>query len=289
MKVSIIEKLTEKDDFTDTEKRIADFILENQSLMPNTTIQHLAKRAYSSHSAVIRLTKKLGYSGYRDFRVALIQEIQNNLHATSKVDPNFPFNPYDDYLDIAKKMADLSIDAIQKTINRLDRDNLKNVSKSLLNAERIFLFGVGDSQIRAKSFQNKFNKINRYLILADEYGEGSWNSLNMTKDDSAIFISYGGGTGDLKENLMYAQKKKIDTILITGNVDSEAAKFSKYLIEVPQGELEHVKVGTFVSQISFEYILDTLFAILFSEEYTKHLVDMRYKREVLKQRYYQND
>lgn len=203
--MSIIEKLSKKEEFTDTEKRIADYILENQFLMPNSTIQTLSKRAYSSHSSVIRLTKKLGFSGFKDFRVALIQEIQNNVHKISNVDPNFPFTSYDDYLDIAKKMADLSIDAIQKTINKLDRENLRNISKVLLNANKIFLYGIGDSQIRAKSFQNKFNKINRYFILADEYGEGSWNSLNMTKKDCAIFISYSGGYKDLKTSLKYAK------------------------------------------------------------------------------------
>ncbi|MHC5228608.1 MurR/RpiR family transcriptional regulator [Enterococcus sp. LJL99] len=279
--MSIFEKLTKKTEFTDTEKRIADFILENEEEMPTITISYLSKRTYSSHSAVIRLTKKMGYSGFKEFRVALIQEIQNKLHKTVAVDPNFPFDYDDSYFDIAKKMADLSIDAIRKTILTLDRENIDQIARALIKAERIFLFGLGDSQIRAKSFQNKFSKINKYLILADEYSEGNWNTLNMTKNDCAIFITYGGGTREQSKNLAYIRKKGIDTILITGNKYSPMGRLSKYLIEVPQGEVEHVKVGTFLSQISFEYVLDTLFAILFSVDYAKNLYDMKVKQEIL--------
>ncbi|WP_125764243.1 MurR/RpiR family transcriptional regulator [Companilactobacillus hulinensis] len=278
--MSVIDKLKQKSDFTETEQRIADYILDNQMDMAEITVQNLAKRAYSSHSAVIRLTKKLGFTGFKDFRVAMVKEVQDNLHVVSNVNANFPFTSSDSAFEIAKNMADLSIESIQKTADKLDKNVLEEVAKILIKANRIFLFGTGDSQIRARSFQNKFNKINRYPIVAGEYGEGSWHSLNLEEKDCGMFISYSGNNHQSIQYLNYLRNEGRNTILITGDANSEMAKLAKYVVEVPQTEYNFVKVGTFASQISFEYILDTLFAIIYEDEYTTHLVDIMNKEKV---------
>ncbi|USQ67752.1 MurR/RpiR family transcriptional regulator [Companilactobacillus allii] len=276
----MIDKLKQESNFTETEQRIAEYILDNQLDMAKITVQDLAKRAYSSHSAVIRLTKKLGFSGFKDFRVVLVKEVQDNQHVISNVNANFPFTATDSAFEIAKNMADLSIESIQKTADKLDKHNLEKVAKILIKSKRIFLFGTGDSQIRARSFQNKFNKIDRYPIVAGEYGEGSWHSLNLDKNDSGVFISYSGRSHEFVQYLNYLKHENRDTILITGDTDSEMAKLSKYVIEVPQTEYNFVKVGTFASQLSFEYVLDTLFAIIYESEYTKNLVDIMKKEKI---------
>ncbi|MEY8353885.1 MurR/RpiR family transcriptional regulator [Lachnospiraceae bacterium 54-53] len=281
--MTIIEKLTKKENFTDTEEKIADYILENLSQIPDMYVQNLAKKVYSSHSAVIRLAKKLGFSGFREFKIQLVREIQDKLYFKNKVDPNFPFNPYDDPLDIAKKIADLSIESIQNTLNGLSRDKINTSVDILLNADRIFLFGTGDSQIRARSFQNKFNKIDKYVIIAGEYGEDMWNTMNMTKKDCAVFISYTGRVSAYEKILLFLKKRNIKTIILTGNPESNLLKLCCTYFEVPKGEYNYVKVGTFASQISFEYILDTLFSVIYAKKYAENLVDLKNKEFNLNQ------
>ena len=117
---------------------------------------------------------------------------------------------------------------------------MEAVVQSLEAAQRIFLFARGDSQIRARSFQNKLVKINKYLIVADEYGDDAWNASNVTQNDCAVFITYRG------KNTQY---EKI--------------------------------IGTFSSQVAFEYILDSLFALLYAKEYQKNIVELRKKQTVL--------
>lgn len=279
--MAIIDSLKKQAGLTDTEKRIAEYILDNLADMSNINIQDLAKKAYSSHSAVIRLTKKLGFTGFRDFRIALVQEIQNSLYITNEVDPNFPFKPFDNSQDIAKKMADLCVDSIQKTASQLDKKVLDEVAKLLIDSKRVFLFGTGDSQIRARSFQNKFNKINRYLIIADEYGDTAWSTLNAESDDLAIFISYRGNIVDYVKHMKYLKRKGIAMVVFTSDKSSPMAQLTDLCIEVPTGEFGFVKVGTFASQISFEYVLDTLFSIVYANSYTSHLVALKNKERIL--------
>ena len=93
--MSLLKKLKLKESFTDTEQRIADYILTNLDDVPDMVIQQLAENTFTSHSAIIRLSQKLGFSGYRSFKVALIHEIQSSKHTPTNVDPNFPFLPMD--------------------------------------------------------------------------------------------------------------------------------------------------------------------------------------------------
>lgn len=280
--MTLLKKLEQKQGFTDTEKRIADFILINQEDVPNMYIQELAENTYTSHSAIIRLSQKLGFSGYRNFKVALIHEIQSNKHTIAHVDPNFPFLPTDSSINIAKKMADLTIETISKTIGKLDKDQLNKAVEMIRNSKRIYLFANGDSQIRARSFQNKFIKINKHLIIADEYGETTWNTLSMDNLDCAIFISYAGNSVSYMKILKYLAAMKIPSIMLTGNSESTVSKLCNLTIEVPHDEYDFFKVGTFSSQISFEYILDTLFSIIYAKEYTSNLNNLKKKEEYIK-------
>lgn len=280
--MTLLKKLEQKQGFTDTEIRIADYILINLEEVPNMYIQELAENTFTSHSAIIRLSQKLGFSGYRNFKVALIHEIQSNKHAYAHVDPNFPFLPTDSSINIAKKMADLTIETIRKTLVKMDKNQLNKAVEMVRNANRIYLFGNGDSQIRARSFQNKFIKINKHLLIADEYGEATWNALNVEKTDCAIFISYTGNSVLYMKILKYFASMKIPTIMLTGNSDSTMSKLCELTIEVPHDEYDFFKVGTFSSQISFEYILDTLFSIIYAKDYTKNLHNLKKKEEAFK-------
>jgi len=280
--MSILKKLEQKQSFTDTEIRIADYILLNLEDIPNMYLKELAKNTFTSHSAIIRLSQKLEFTGYREFKVALIQEIQSNKHAFTYVDPNFPFLPTDSSINIAKKMADLTIETIRKTLIKLDKHQLNKAVDIVRNANRVYLFGNGDSQIRARSFQNKFIKINKHLIIADEYGEATWNALNIDKTDCAIFISYAGSSVVHAKILKYLTSMKISTILLTGNSESNMSKLCELTIEVPYDEYDFFKVGTFSSQISFEYILDTLFSIIYAKEYTQNINNLKKKEEAFK-------
>lgn len=280
--MSLLKKLQAKQNFTDTEERIADYILANLDDVPDMVIQQLAEKTFTSHSAIIRLSQKLGFSGYRSFKVALIHDIQSDKHAPTIVDPNFPFLPMDSSMAIAKKMADLTIETVRKTLVKLEKDKLNKAVDLLEKADKIFLFATGDSQIRARSYQNKFIKINKHLIIGDEYGESTWNALSMGKNDCALFISYGGNSPTHKKIIKYLNAMNIPCILLTANTEQETSKLCDLAIEVPYDEFDFFKVGTFSSQISFEYILDTLFSILYAREYTKNLNSLKKKTEAVK-------
>lgn len=278
----IEDKLIRQDTFTTTEKRIADYLQANFEAAVYMTIEELAKATYTSHSAIIRLCKKLGFTGFKEFRLELGREVHQLLAQFDQtIDANFPFSEQDDGSTIAKKMAELSIQAVKKAQLQIENQPLDTIAEKLTQAKRIFVFAKGDSQITARKFQNKLVKLNKFLILAEEYSDSSWNAANLTKEDCAVFISYSGRIHHYEKIMSYLKHVGTPTLLLTGNEHSEMAKKASMCLVISQGELDFVKVATFSSQIAFDYVLNTLYSIMYAQNYTANVLNLKEKQQLI--------
>ena len=63
---------------TDTEIEIADFILEHKSDVINDSAQSLAQKTMTSPAAVIRFSKKVGFSGFSQLKIELAKNLAND-------------------------------------------------------------------------------------------------------------------------------------------------------------------------------------------------------------------
>ena len=278
----IEDKLIRQDTFTTTEKRIADYLQANFEAAVYMTIEELAKATYTSHSAIIRICKKLGFTGFKEFRLELGREVHQLLAQFDQtIDANFPFSEQDDGATIAKKMAELSIQAVKKAQLQIENQPLDTIAEKLTQAKRIFVFAKGDSQITARKFQNKLVKLNKFLILAEEYSDSSWNAANLTKEDCAVFISYSGRIHHYEKIMSYLKHVGTPTLLLTGNEHSEMAKKASMCLVISQGELDFVKVATFSSQIAFDYVLNTLYSIMYAQNYTANVLNLKEKKQLI--------
>lgn len=63
--------------FTDTEKKISDYIMKHKHDVVNVSVQMLAKKTVTSSAAVIRFSKKIGYKGFTSLKVDLAKDLGN--------------------------------------------------------------------------------------------------------------------------------------------------------------------------------------------------------------------
>lgn len=268
--MNILDQLKKMNQFTPNEISIASYILTQKEKVLYMTIQELAKHTYTSHSAIIRFTHKLGFIGYKEFTIALARELNDEQKYQGNIDPNYPFNPNESALQIAKEISTLMSFTIEKTSTYMNEDNLNQSSQLINQAERIFIYAIGDSQIRAKSFQNKMLKINKYVIIATELSEWSYHTVNLTPKDCAIFLSYHAHMEEFIKIAKFLVDKQIPILTITASTESELTKLSSLSIAVPNIEDKFEKIGTFSSQISFEYVLNTIFSCIYKLDYDSH-------------------
>ena len=67
---------------TKSEKRIADYFLEQKRDLQLTSITELAEQCSVADSTIFRFCKMLGYNGYNDFKIAIAKE-QGRVQGTS--------------------------------------------------------------------------------------------------------------------------------------------------------------------------------------------------------------
>lgn len=120
----IIEKLMRQADFTDVEKSIADYLLQNGYEVKNMSISDLAKRTYSSPATITRFCRKLDLDGYKKFQILFNSEY-DAFATESAVDANYPFSGNDSFEQIARKLAKLNSDTISKTISGFDYNQFR--------------------------------------------------------------------------------------------------------------------------------------------------------------------
>lgn len=56
---------------SNSEKQVADFVLEHEEETVNLTMASLSRHAHVSEPTVVRFCRKLNYQGYQDFKIAL--------------------------------------------------------------------------------------------------------------------------------------------------------------------------------------------------------------------------
>ena len=72
----IIRIEDKKDSFTQTDKNIASYILNNKDLIIKQSSIDLAKNTKSSQAAVTRFVKKIGYNSFVDMKISIAKAFE---------------------------------------------------------------------------------------------------------------------------------------------------------------------------------------------------------------------
>ena len=147
----ILEQIKNPDFFNNSEQNMIYFLQNNLNSFDQVTLNKMAKESFSSTSSVLRFCKKLGFDGFKDFKLQLIREA-----SISGQDLNFnlPFSPDDSVEDIGLHLSEILANGIKKTRNLLDPVQLEMTAYNIKKSHRVFLFGKGDSRISLENFKN---------------------------------------------------------------------------------------------------------------------------------------
>ena len=260
--MTIRETLEHRQGFTPAECSIAAYLLAHGNVLDRLTIRQLAEETYSSNATVIRLCRRLGFSGFRQMRTALIRELEAARYVVGETDYTRPFSPEAPAETVANGIYSLYKNTMDEVQARLDMDVLEQIARTMMQARRVFLFGLGDVKLTLHSFMNKMVKIDQFPILATENGEEKTIAPYLTKQDCAVFVTYRAQHESFSECLKPLQKHRVPIIVLTANPDCDLVRASSLRVIVPDLERED-KIATFYSQLTFEYLLNLIFALIY--------------------------
>ena len=269
--MSLIDNLSNEKLFTKSEIEVINFIKENPNLVLNMTIGELANQTFSSNTTIIRICKKLGFNGFRDFKIEYLRNIESLKYLNNETDFTLPFQENEPTWQIINSISNVYKDSINLINSELNIAELEDIVEVLDTSPRTFVFGIGDSKITAMNFINKLVKIGKFFILTTENNEQESFCKGITTDDCCLFITYDKNES-YKACLKILFQKRCKIIVITSNCDNPLVKYSNYHIIIPHKEKDEKivelnasveKIHTFYSQLAFNYILSIIYSLIY--------------------------
>lgn len=255
--------------FTNTEKKVADYILENTNNVIYMSITDLADACNVGESSVFRFCKTMNLKGYQEFKISLA-------HSTSlENEPpqiSSKITMQDTIGDLSSKILSTNLSALTETFNLINENDISKAIDSMINADRIHFFGVGASLMTAMEAKNKFMRItNKTECSLDSHLQIMSASL-MTENDVAVLISYSGSTKDTIEVAKVAKERGAKLISITRFTKSPLTSYSNItlLCGANEGPLQGGSLSAKISQL---YLLDLLYAEYFKRTYKESILN----------------
>lgn len=255
-----------------TRKNIGEFILRERSHLYRYSIQEIAEATYTSKAALVRFAKELGFSGWREFLKAFVEEQKYQESHYTDVDPNFPFTAQSSRQDIINQICSLQVESILDTADLLDHAPLEEAVALLKSSQRIGLFGISPNSLLGELFARKMLSIGRVIDIPVQGTFGLLASA-LQKTDCAIVISYSGNSG-VKETgaiLPILQAAGVPVIAITSAGENLLRSMARYTFSISSRERLYSKISTFATENSILYILNVLFSCYFAQDYEENL------------------
>lgn len=241
------------------EARVAETILGDPTLVVDLAINDLAQLCSTSLSTVARFAQSLGFSGYRELRVAVARTVTlaQAQQARFSLDTT-AIDPDDEPSAVAAKLAAQEIDAIEKTALGLDAAALDRVALAVVAARHIDLFGQAASSLTAQDLQQKLVRIGCSVAhSADPHLALTTASLRGA-DDVAIAFSHGGETLEVVRALEVARDAGALAVAITSVADSTLALAADVVL-LTHAQESPFRMAAMSSRIAQLALVDILF------------------------------
>lgn len=204
---------------TPKEQEIAHDLLNRGSAIRGLTVSEVGHAHDVSDAMIVKLSKKLGYSGYRELRDVLYNYSQltvNDLHEEVTVD--------DTPETIVHKVFQTSMQALQETLAILDVEAFKRAVDVLVDARQRDFYGVGGSAYIAADAYHKFLRIGiRATAYADSHLMLMSASL-LTPADMVLAVSHSGQTHAILDSVRLAKQNGATVVALTNYLVSTLAQ-----------------------------------------------------------------
>lgn len=202
-----------------SEKKVQTYIEENPTKIEMLTINKLALNAGTSVASAQRYIKKLGFSGYKEFKFVFLNQV-----AQESSDNNFD--------KISKKYID-SYKNVLDSFSTINNKSFRHLVECLLNDQPNYCLGVYYSSLPTHLLSLELQDLGATTFYADDCINGEHMLANATPESTIVLFSVTGAKLYYEEFWGDAIKNCKNTFLITMNEDSELKDSFNNVIVLP--------------------------------------------------------
>lgn len=237
--------------FSDKEKLIGDFILQQKENINNISITDLGAQTNTSPSTITRFCKKIGCQSFVDMKIR-INRIKSDSNEQSEV-------------SVFSDMYNYYSEVITRTKELIHKEDIYEFIYQLKNAKKIYIYGVGSSGISAQEMMHRLLRMGFNVQSVTDSHMMIITSSIVGSEDLVVGISTSGKTKIILKSLRLCKKNNAKIVSITGFENTDMTKLSHLNLLVYNTAF--VDKERFInSQFSIMYLLDLISTVLLQDK-----------------------
>ena len=246
---------------TKSEKKIADYVLNNAPKVLFLSITDLADACGVGDTSVFRFCKTLKLRGYQEFKMLLSLSLDtsngNGEHGQDVIKIT-----NEKETSLIEQVYAVDVASLKETMSLIRTDSISEAVDMLIQSQEIYFFGVGSSLYSALEAMSRFLRITSKVRCFEDSHMQSMAASMMNKDHTAIVISYSGATKDSLNCASLAKDNGAKVIAITRHLKSPLTAYANITLQCGNNE-DPLQGGAISTKISQLFIIDLLFTEYF--------------------------
>jgi len=250
-----------------SERKVAEAILSDPESATGSSIASLAKRANVSEPSVNRFCKRFNTAGFPDFKLKLAKSLVSGVRFVNRnVDPNDAVESY------TPKIFDSTINDLALIRDSIDHSVVNAVVDQLIQAKRVYFFGLGTSGSVARDAENKFFRFNLPVSFHDDVLMMRMLASTGSAGDVFFVISHTGRTKEIIDIAEIASNNGATVIALTSSSSPLTAVSSIALeVDVPENTDEYMAMTSRIVHLVVLDVLATGFTLRRGPDFLPHL------------------
>lgn len=225
------------------------FMDQNKAKTINSSVQELSDMTFVSTATVMRLAKKLGYSGFAELKYSLKQELEEEKELQTK-------HSESSHIQIKESL----LSAVEQTSENLDMDLICKVVGLLESDKNIHMFAKGLTSNVFEYATKQLQTANRQIHLYNDTHIAYINAEQFTDKDVIFLASLSGRTHQVVRMGLIASSRGATVITITGRGENELSKLGDINFKVANERVGKTKYD-FSTRLAMMYLMDVIIGI----------------------------
>lgn len=170
------------EDLTPTERRIAEAVIDDPSLLAFGTVAELARQVGTSRPSVVRFAVKLGFAGYRELQESVQEGLTQRL-----LSPSDRIRHVDDPVIGAARAV--LIDAVAGVFDTIDEDGLEALADPIAGATAVWIISGETSRAGANALMSGLSIVRPLVRLVDSHSVGT-DLAGASRNDVAVVFDF---------------------------------------------------------------------------------------------------
>ena len=247
--------LQEYENFTRSERKIADYVLEHQKETQYISITDLSAECEVAVSTVSLFCRKLKLAGFNDFKL----ELARAALPAGAVPGSYggEITQEDPPAAVMGKVLHAAQDALNNAYHMLSEREVNRAADLLRDAGQVICLGQGNHSVVALAAWAQFSTTSpKFKTIQDSHMQAVVLST-LSRRDVVLYFSYSGATHEVLEAAEVIRSRGAKLILVTRFPNSPASAYADTVLLCGPNE-QPFQFGSTSALISQLYVLEVL-------------------------------